>query len=281
MQITSIIFSKNRPIQLDLCLKSISKNFKDCTKSIVIHNNSEAFLESQKTLEKEHPDVEFWRQSDSLFKDVFHAVSGSENELICFFTDDDIFYKEFKCDDYSFMNDDYLSCFSLRMGMNITERSHQGETGQDICQKGWRTENGMIAWSKTFHGYGSYWSYDLSVDGHIYRKEFVLRMMDELCFLQSRYEWPNTPNVLEEAMQRFWAIGPNFVMGPEHSVVVNSPNNKVQDTHESNVAGEKYDYNSDTLLEKYNEGSRINLDSLDFSNIKCPHTEIDILKGIQ
>ena len=45
------------------------------------------------------------------------------------------------------------------------------------------------------------------------------------------------------------------------------------------MSGEKYDYSSETLLEKYNSGARINLDSLDFSDIKCPHTEIDILKG--
>ena len=69
-------------------------------------------------------------------------------------------------------------------------------------------------------------------------------------------------------------------MAPQHSVVVNSPNNRVQKTHE-NKSGEVHDYSSELLLDKYESGSRIDVGMLDFSNIKCPHTEIDILKGLR
>lgn len=278
--ITSIIFSKDRPLQLDLCLNGIKKNFKDSSQNIVIHKNSEQFDKSHQALQKEHQDVEFWQQSGSLFKDVLHAIAGAKNNFICFFTDDDIFYREFSCNDYGFLNDEHLSCLSLRMGLNISERSHEGQTASDVCNKAWKTQNGMVAWPKTFHGYGSYWSYDLSVDGHVYRKSSILDMIDELCFIQPRYNWGNTPNVLESAIQRFWAIGPNFMIAPPHSVVVNSPNNRVQKTHE-NKSGEVHDYSSEFLLDKYESGSRIDLESLDFSEIKCPHTEIDILKGLK
>ncbi len=277
--ITSIIFSKDRPLQLDLCLKSIKKNFKDSTQNIVIHNNSKQFDKAHETLREEHQGVEFWRQSGSLFKDVLHATTGAKNNFICFFTDDDIFYSPFVCGDYRFLNDPILSCLSLRMGQNIVERSHEGKIDPDPCRKGWLTDNNMIAWPKTFHEYGSYWSYDLSVDGHVYRKSSMLEMMDELCFIQHRYNWKNTPNALESTIQRFWTVGPNFMVSPKQSVVVNSPNNRVQDTHE-NMSGEIHDYSSKFLLEKYESGARINLDALDFSNIRCPHTEIDILKGL-
>mgnify|MGYP000108839656 CR=1 FL=1 len=278
--ITSIIFSKDRPLQLDLCLNSIKKNFKDSSQNIVIYNNSEQFDKAHKTLQEEHQDVEFWQQSDSLFKDIFHAVAGAKNDFICFFTDDDIFFTPFACRSYDFLNDTGLSCLSLRMGLNIEERSHDGNIVQDLCKKAWQTDNGMIAWPKTIHGYGSYWSYDLSVDGHIYRKSSMLEIMDELCFIQPRYNWGNTPNVLESTMQRFWANGPNFILSPRTSVVVNSPNNRVQQTHK-NKSGEVHDYSSEFLLDKYESGSRIDLDMLDFSDIKCPHTEIDILKGLK
>ena len=281
MLITSIIFSKDRPLQLDLCLKSIKKNFKDSTQNIVIHNNSESFENNfaHKTLREEHPDVESWKQSDSLFKDVYHAAHGAKNDYICFFTDDDIFYNKFECGNYDFLNDNNVSCLSLRMGLNITERSRAGQVGPDVCNNAWGIGESFMFWSKTAHGYGSYWSYDLSVDGHIFTRSSILEMIDELYALQKRYQWDNTPNVLESEMQRFWTIGPNFMISPRHSVVVNSPNNRVQETHADNASGEKYDYSSETLLEKYNSGARINLDSLDFSDIKCPHTEIDILKG--
>lgn len=281
MLITSIIFSKDRPLQLDLCLKSIKKNFKDSTQNIVIHNNSESFENNfaHKTLREEHPDVEYWRQSSSLFKDVFHAVHSAKNDLICFFTDDDIFYNEFKCDNYNFMSSENTSCLSLRMGLNITERSHAGQVGPDLCANAWGIGKDFMFWSKTAHAYGSYWSYDLSVDGHVFTRNRLFEMLGELCLLQDKKEWGNTPNVLESVMQRFWAIGPNLMVSPRQSMVVNSPNNRVQDTHQ-NMSGEKYDYSSETLLEKYNSGARINLDDLDFSDIRCPHTELDILKGI-
>ena len=44
--ITSIVFSKNRPLQLDLCLESIHKNFPACNKVIVLHHNDAEFSEA-------------------------------------------------------------------------------------------------------------------------------------------------------------------------------------------------------------------------------------------
>jgi len=278
--ITSVIFSKNRPLQLDLCLSSIAKNFSDCSQTIVIHNNDAAFNEAHKVLCEEHTHIESWTQSSSIFYDVFVAAFGAKNDYICFFTDDNIFYNEFVCGDYEFLHNPQVSCLSLRMGMNIVERSHNGVTGRDMCQKMFKTENDMIAWPKTWHGYGSYWSYDLSVDGHVYKKDSIISMMDELHFLQSRYNWKNTPNVLESEIQRFWAIGPNYMMAPQESVVVNSPNNRVSDTHTENMSGQTYSYDEQTLLSKYLSGTRIRLQDLSIDNIKSPHTELDILSGI-
>ena len=277
--ITSIVFSKNRPLQLDLCLTSVAKNFTDCSQTIVIHNNDSSFNDAHNILCQEHPHIESWKQGSSLFRDVFTSAFGAKNEYICFFTDDNIFYNKFECGNYSNLNDINISCFSLRMGTNITERQHDGVTGEDKCRQIYSVNDDIIAWPKTWHMYGSYWSYDLSVDGHIFRKEDVIQMMDELCLLQSRYGWGNTPNNLESEMQRFWALRGNYILSPSHSVVVNSPNNRVQDSHK-NRSGDVFSYDSEFLLEKYISGSRIDIDRLNFSNIKCPHTELDILNGI-
>jgi hypothetical protein len=279
--ITSIIFSKNRPLQLDLCLSSINRNFSDSTQNIVIHNNSSEFSEAHGLLESEHPNVAFWPQSDSLFKDVLIAVESSENDYICFFTDDDIVYSPFACVDYSFLEDPTISCLSLRMGENITERSHGGEVGLDVCKKRFWISNEMMAWPKTFHGYGSYWSYDLSVDGHIFRKKDICQIMDELCYLEARYQWNQTPNELEASLQRFWTLAPNLIVSPPQSVVVNSPNNRVQQSHAHNRSGDLHDYDENYLLGKYMAGNRINIDYLNFNDIKCPHTEINLMEGLK
>ena len=277
--ITSIIFSKDRPLQLDLCLKSINKNFKNSTQNIVICKNSPEFATAHKTLEKEHASVEFWPQSDSLFKDILHAIRGAKNDYICFFTDDDICYMPFYCEDFGFLNDPLISCMSLRMGLNIAERSMGDAKQPDVCIHYYQMAEGLIGWHKTRHMYGQYWAYDLSVDGHIFHKSNIEPMINELHYLQPLNKWENTPNVLESKMQRFWCER-DFMCSPTHSVVVNTPNNRVQDTHSDNRSGEHHDYTPQLLLSKYLSGQRIELESLDFSDIKCPHTEIDILKGL-
>lgn len=245
----------------------------------MIHNNSKDFVESYKTIQKEHPDVLFWPQGLSLFKDIYAAIASTKYEYICFFTDDDIVYQPVKTIDYnSILQNDHIACLSLRMGLNISERSHDGVVGQDT-PAAYHEYDDIILWSKTANTYGSYWSYSLSVDGHIFRTNDMHQMIDELCILESRYKWKQTPNELEGALQRFWTTSPNAMASFKHSVVVNSPNNRVQESH-LNRSGDEYSADSHFLLGKYLAGQRINLDYLNFNDIKCPHTEINILEGL-
>jgi hypothetical protein len=106
----------------------------------------------------------------------------------------------------------------------------------------------------------------------------MVEMLDELCLLGDKYQWVQTPNGIEEALQRFWTSVEPFTMSPPNSVVVNSPNNRVQQ-EVANRSGDYHDQNNIDLLDMYILGSRVDLDLLDFRNIKCPHTEIDLLRG--
>jgi len=279
--ITSIVFSKNRPLQLDLCLNSMKKNLPECSHVIVIHKNSEEFASSHEILEREHSDVIFWKQGVSLFKDTLASTMSADTDYVCYFTDDDIVFSD-EDTYYKHLDNPQVACVSLRMGLNICKRSHGNETWEDTPAKYTRLSGGGIGWSKTSNIYGSYWSYSLSIDGHVFRKRDMVEMLDELCYLENRRpeKWKQTPNELEEALQRFWTTTPNCIVSPTHSRVVNSPNNRVQESH-NNVSGLSHNYSAEYLLGKYMSGSRINLDYLDFSNIQCPHTEIDILEGLE
>ena len=279
--ITSIVFSKNRPLQLDLCLSSVKKNLPECSQTIVIYKNSEDFMTAHETLESEHPDVQFWPQGRSLFRDTLHSTISANKSYVGYFTDDDIVFSK-NVVNYEYLKNPQVACVSLRMGLNICERSHGSRTGEDLPEKYLNLGDDAIGWSKTSNVYGSYWSYSLSLDGHVFRQQDMIEMLDELCYLEDRHpeKWKQTPNELEGALQRFWATTPDFMISPKHSMVVNSPNNTVQDSQNLNVAGEHYACDEKYLLGKYLNGSRINLDYLDFGNIGCPHTEIDILEGI-
>ena len=279
--ITSIIFSKDRPLQLDLCLKSIKQNFPQSTQNIVIHNNSVEFGKAHLQQKKEHPDVEFWQQTESLFCDVWDAVNKAKNDYVCFFVDDCIIYNKIGIENILGLMIPQVCCISLRLGGNTTERSHDGISFPDTPIGYALSEcRGYMVWNKTSHSYGSYWSYSHSVDGHVFRKSDMKNVVFELWKISQFRDWKQTPNEFESQLQRFWPLSQPLMICPIESAVVNSPNNKVQDSH-NNRAGDVFSYCEYDLLKEYESGHRIDLSNLDFSNIKCPHTEIDILKGLK
>lgn len=279
--ITSIIFSKDRPLQLDLCLNSIRQNFLDTNEVIVIEKYSDHYKHALSTLKAQHQDVMFYQQSGSIYSDVKDWSLLSRNNYICFFTDDNIFFKKFHCNQYDeiFKQPIGICCLSLRLGLNINQRSHMGKIIQDIPTS-FHEAGDCLVISKTDHPYGGYWSYSHSLDGHIFKKLYIRKIMSELSYLDQKFHFAQTPNELESQMQKFWALSDNFIIAPKHSYVVNSPNNRVSDTHIENMSGEQHEISQQSLLELYNAGKRIDVNSLDFSNINCPHTEIDLMRGL-
>lgn len=286
MPISLIIFSKNRPLQLDLCLDSLH-NFNADISPTVIYDCDEDYWHAYETLKLQHVDIAFWKQGNSLFKDVLNRVSSLPCDHVCFLTDDCIVYRETPSLSGNVLNAlfnfDLLTCFSLRLGENINRRSVQGQFIKDPLRYSdglsiFRNNVGMVCYDRTQHFFGGYWNYPLSVDGHIYRRKDVVEWMEELCFIEKIKNWKQTPNELEQALQRFSNIAPPFVAFDQTSSVVNSPNNRVQNTIE-NHSGEYFDYSCEELLELYLSGKRIRLSRLEF-DVNCPHLEIDIMKGL-
>ena len=291
--ITSIIFSKNRPLQLDLCLSSIAKNFPDSSQIIVIHNNDPAFDEAHNVLCQEHSHIESWKQSSSIFNDVSIATLGAKNDYICFFTDDCMVYREvpFTTSEIIKLFHDPMSdtsghelkiaCISLRLGTNTTLR-YYGD-GQhpalDNLPVKVKSDGMFLYWSRGSLPPGGYWSYPLSVDGHIFEKTHIALYCDELKMLDKIYRWKQTPNEFEAKLQRFYFELPIMMASPTESCVVNSPNNRVQDSHQ-NRSGDFFAYDSKFLLDKYITGHRINLEDLNFNDIRTPHTEINLIEGL-
>lgn len=279
--ITSIVFSKDRPLQLDLCLRSIEKNF-PVSNTVVLHNYSYEYADSLSTLASEHPGVSFFAQTESIYQDILDITHQSENKFVCFLTDDDIVYKRVPINPESYKNifaAPEVVCFSLRLGHNINTRYHFGVKYKDICERFHTIEN-LIFIPRTTYGYGSYWSYSHSVDGHIFRKKDIVKMFSEIEYLNRLFNYRQTPNEVESQMQKFWTQSGEFMVCLPHSVVVNSPNNRVSDTHTENFSGEHFKYDPELLLGKYMSGKRVDLDILDFSGIVCPHQEVDIVGAL-
>jgi hypothetical protein len=280
--ITSIVFSKDRPLQLDLCLKSIQKNFTDSSNTVVLHSYSPEYKEALSIIATEHPNVKFFEQTESIYQDILDITQSSDNTYVCMFTDDNIVYRPINIDPVSYVNifaAPEVVCISLRLGHNINTRYHHGRRFDDIGDK-YQEIQDFVFIPRTSYVYGSYWSYSHSVDGHIFRKSDIIKMFGEIEYLNRLFYYRQTPNEVESQMQKFWTQAGNFMVSLKHSTVVNSPNNRVSDTHTENFSGENFNYEPEFLLGKYVSGKRIDLDLLDFSGIVCPHQEIDIVGAI-
>ena len=293
--ITSIIFSKDRALQLDLTLNTIAKNFDLCNDVTVIYKTSDKkYKESYKNLKREHPNVSFYEQSYSLFLDVLAIVSASTSEYVCFFTDDNIVYRKVDITTHQlgYVFDAQASCLSLRMGINTTQRDYgDGVLRDDHIPREVFNNPPFIAWNRTSIPTCGYWAYPLSVDGHIFKRDTMLEFCTELEFLnkyhsyrgvpREKFCWKQTPNEFESKLQRYYFDMPAGMFALEQSCVVNSPNNRVQADFAQNRSGDHFKYEASTLNELYMSGKRLNAERIDFSGIVCPHQEIDILKGIE
>tara|TARA_R100001377_G_scaffold65014_1_gene40456 strand:+ start:211 stop:1092 length:882 start_codon:yes stop_codon:yes gene_type:complete len=292
--ITSIIFSKDRALQLDLTLKTIGKNFDLCDDVIVIYKTSERqYKESYENLKAEHPNVSFYEQSHSLFVDILGIVSGAASNYVCFFTDDNIVYRKVSINNLQLNHvfNSGASCLSLRVGVNTTQRDYgDGTLRNDNIPGEVFSDPPFIVWNRTSIPTCGYWAYPLSVDGHIFKRETMLEFCIELEVLNKHYQhrgiprenwcWSQTPNEFESKLQRFYFDLPVMMYALEQSCVVNSPNNRVQ-SYAENRSGDQFSYTPSELNHLYMSGKRLNVDKIDFSDIVCPHQEIDILEGLE
>lgn len=303
MPITSIIFSKDRPLQLDLCLSSMEKcdvNNIFEEKIVIYKCSNERYKRAYQKLRKEHRDVSFWEQGKSLFNDVDVAVSCCLSSFVAFFTDDNIFYNEILLSDtwlegiFNNWTIPNLSHISLRLGENTQSRSdnkggwiHQpvGDVVSIRHPKPNRTEwRQMFLYDRSNHFYGGYWNYPISLDGHVFKQSTVQQWTEELCYLDPIKKWKQNPNELERALQRFCQECAQFVLVPEQGCLVNSPNNQVSDYFEHNIsvneAGNHFPNSTEEFLNDFINGYRVDYSLLknsgQFSKIVCAHQELNI-----
>lgn len=287
--ISLIIFSKDRALQLDLLLKSIKINL-DVVKDVrVIYTvSNERHEESYNKLKFEHRSwITFTKQEQGhkhLFYYIYEACCLATSKFICFFTDDNIVYEKVEEKDMgdalSLFDDSAFSCFSLRMGFNICERQIEGNVYHlfpyhaTFLQP--ESNESIIIWDRTTVPFGDYWSYCLSVDGHIFRKDDMVSMTNLMHIWTQIETLRSSPNEFESKLQRFnYEYGP-FMGAFTHSKVVNSPNNRVQ--HDvKNRSGDVYKYSADYCNELFLEGHRIDFNTIVFPEIKSPHTELKLL----
>ena len=245
-----IIFSYNRPLQLEALLRSAKQHIDNLgTIYVLYRSKGNDFQTAYDELITDYPEVHFTQQKNPPhdFKPILiDLLKQSEAPYVCFAVDDIIVTDSFDmqaCTDALEATGAYG--FYLRLGKNITYSYNYNITltvpkfmpvAQDIY---------------SFHFEGkSYWAYPNTVDMTVYRKEDILPTI-----LEMNYTSPNT-------LERDWhrkANLQNIGLCFDHSKMINTPLNLVQENwnnkHESA-------YPTEELLDLWQQGLRIDIDKV-------------------
>lgn len=260
-KLTTIICSKNRPIQLYALLESLKEKTNILFKDInVLYKYENKFLESLNEIKKIFPDINFINEIN--FKnDVLELINVTEKNYLMFLMDDDVVKEQVDFHEITkYMDENPIFVFSLRMGKNLNY-CYPVDKKQNI-PFGYDIEN-YFMWN--FREGEFDWNYPLSLDGHIFQKnEFdkIIKMFNN---------W-NSPNTLEANIQPANNIINPICVCYQQSKLVNLPINKVQNDFNNRSGNISEGY----LLNVWNDKKKINLEKIYGLNNNGAHQEISL-----
>ncbi len=272
--VTGVIFSKDRPLQLDATIRSFYLHCKDANKialKVLYTVSSEQLEEAYAELKREYPSVSFVREK-SFKSDLLSLLQDSE--YILFLVDDNIFVRDFHVSDVISSLQNYPDSlgFSLRLGRNTTY-CYSLDNEQRPPEFHPFGEAGHLRYNWTISDYD--FGYPLEVSSSVYRTADILPFISQLSFYN--------PNTLEGFMadraSEFKDKLP-FLLCFEQTITFCAPINKVQNTAAANRASDNAAYSPENLLKIFNDGYRIDVLAYnDFLPNSC-HQEV-VLKLVQ
>jgi hypothetical protein len=256
-----LVFSKDRPYQLDAFLRTARDNAGISLADIsVLYRYTDSFKNDIETVKSENLEVSFIEQDD-FRSDVISWVGSVKSDTVSFATDDALFTRSVPSEKIAniLVANKNITTFSLRMGLHL-EHCYPTNSQQHIPNG--TVQGGVFVWDAE-QAEGD-WGYPLSVDGHVFRREFVKSMLESFNF--------SNPNSLESNWQSLKHLVSPFVCCLPKSCYFNVPLNRVQDEY-ANRSGNVL---PEQLAHEYRKGKRFAAKSvLSMLNISA-HQEIEI-----
>ena len=260
--INFIIFSKDRPSQIELLLRSMKfyfKEFDQHTINVLYTYSEDRFKQGYEKVFKMHDDknINYVKETQS-FKNHVLLLLDKDNPYSIFFVDDIVFKNPFTLDCKQFklftLNDDILA-LSLRLSPYLTfcyplkTRMESPNFDSNLAFK----------WLGLKGDYG----YPMSLDGHFFRTTDISAITKVLTF--------NNPNSYENLLAGY-PLNRLKMICFEESVIVNNPINRVQHFNNNCHGNISHIYINDQFL----ENNIIDLEDFKgLKNISC-HQEVEI-----
>lgn len=265
-QVVGLIFSKDRAMQLDATVRSLSIHCRDMenidVKVIYATSNSENEQQYQE-LANTYSLIEFISQVD-FQSQVLASMVGYE--YILFLVDDNIFVRDFSINNIIeslSTNPDALG-FSLRLGTNTRYCYPLRVDQQLLTFSSIDHEFLLFDWTLAEHDFG----YPLEVSSSVYRVKDITDVL--------KHSFVN-PNTLEAYLnnQKIAFYHKKFLLCNQYSYTFCNPVNKVQNTF-NNRAGETFYYSPDNLRDLFSQGYRIDVEEYRGFIPNACHQEVEL-----
>lgn len=216
--LTTIICSKHRPLQLYALLESFTeKTDFSPSNTFVVYRADGIYDSAYDEIKQKFEDIKFVYEVN-FRNDVLDILSKSNKQYAMFLMDDDVFLHDTSLKEaVNYLDENSsLFTFSLRLGKNLNYcypvNSNQAVPfGYDDDQ--------YFMWN---YKEGEYdWNYPLSLDGHIFERAKLLKMMEQIKW------W--SPNSLEAELQTFNLFIDPMCVCYQQSKLFNMPMNRVQE----------------------------------------------------
>lgn len=262
-QLALVVYSKDRPAQLELLLRSVKRFFagwEEVDWSVVFTASDPDYDRGYARVRAEHPEFRYVdeREHECSFKELTLELIG-QSPFVAFGVDDDVFKEPFELDTpefHAFVSDPEIACLSLRMCPRLDRCYTMNElTAPPPFERGtvWR-----------WLGEGGDWGYPMSLEFHIFRREQILPLISELEFFN--------PNSFEAGLATRPHVPPKMICFSE-SKIVNLPVNRVQDTFPNRHSGT---HSQQDLNDGFVAGRRLALGPIaGFRNVSV-HQEMEL-----
>lgn len=260
--LSTVIFSKDRAMQLDALLQSIYFNACEVFNNVaVIYTSSnESFEKANQIVIDTYPSVKFIKETN--FKEDTLNVINSSKEYISFMVDDDIIFRPINGDLIEKLStDSKVCCVSYRLGLNVNHcyTVNHPNVLKDFIEE----DSDCISWQ--WNNQALDFAYPLSLDCHVFRKKDFKKWVEDINF--------SNPNTLEENIQIKKSLLQEKIVSPGHSAVVGVPINRVG-PWPSRMSSQYY-HSQEELCEMFLNKKIVDLNSMDFNFISSAHQEVE------
>lgn len=290
-----LIFSKDRACQLHLLLESLDRKAKDIFDITVVYKASNAEYKEAYDLLKNRfsflgiSDINF-KEETILYEDITNWFFNTTRyyEKVLFMVDDQICYNEITSRDLEIIDRELEQptalSFSLRLDPYKWENDYGLKRHADFIRNLFKYKSDCVYWNISDFNYyfpGCNYAYPMSLDAHIYTKDFLQQFFSALLFSSVKMKPEidiSTPNDFETKLNNMFyrhKVNEETVYSFSNAKLVNSPCNRVQNSHQ-NGFGEIYNYTQESLNCRYLNNCIIDYDVIDFSEAAyAPHTELE------